>query len=290
MPNFQTQIALTAGFRVKIKNCINHMTTILITNDDGISSPGIKAAVEAANAFGKIYVVAPTSQQTGAGRGIFGDKDLPLTPAEFEINGSCVEAYHCDCSPALIVRHSIRTIFKDSKPDLVISGINYGENLGFNITHSGTVGAALEGASFGIPGIAISKQTDIASHHKYTNQDWSVSVHFLRMFIAAILGSKLPFDVDVLKIDIPNDSTVSTEWKITNLAKNVYYFSEIDNPSLSSRLGDGKTTIKVDEKALNKNSDIYAFYIQKIISVTPISLDMTSRVSFEELNEILMKT
>ena len=265
------------------------MTKILITNDDGINSPGIKAAAEAASALGKVCVVAPTNQQTGAGRSIFGNKDLSLTPAQLEMNGSCVEAYHCDCSPALIVRHSIKTIFKDAKPDLVVSGINYGENLGFNITNSGTVGAALEGASFGIPGIAISKQTDISSHHKYTDQDWSVSVHFLRKFIAAILDSKLPFDVDVLKIDIPDDSTESTDWKFTSLAKNVYYVSEIENPSLNSRLGEGKTTIKVDEKTLNKNSDIYAFYVQKIISVTPISLDMTSRTSFDELNEILMK-
>jgi 5'-nucleotidase len=266
------------------------MTTILITNDDGIESPGIKAAVEAADAFGKIFVVAPTSQQTGTGRSLVGDKDLSLTPTEFEANGSKVEAYHCNCSPALIVRHSLRTIFKDAKPDLVISGINYGENLGFNITNSGTVGAALEGASFGIPGIAISKQTDIASHHRYTNQDWSVSAHFLRKFISAILGATLPFDVDVLKIDVPNESTVDTDWKVTNLAKNIYYFSEVDNPSLNTKLGEGKTTIKVDENSLNKDSDIYAFYIQKIISVTPISLDMTSRVNFDELNEMLMKT
>ena len=262
------------------------MTTILITNDDGIKSPGIKAAVEAASIFGKVCVAAPTNQQTGAGRGIFGNKDLPLTPAQFEMNGSRIEAYHCDCSPALIVRHSMKTLFKDSRPDLVISGINYGENLGFNITNSGTVGAALEGASFGIPGIAISKQTDISSHHKYTKQDWSVSIHFLRKFIAAILASKLPLDVDVLKIDIPDGSTVSTDWRFTSLAKNVYYNSEIENPSLNSRLGDGKTTIRVDEKNLNKDSDIYAFYIQKMISVTPISLDMTSRVSFDELNDV----
>jgi len=266
------------------------VTTILITNDDGINSPGIRAAAEAASTFGKVCVVAPTNQQTGAGRGIFGNRDLSLTPAQFEMNGSRVEAYHCDCSPALIVRHSIRTIFKEAKPDLVISGINYGENLGFNITNSGTVGAALEGASFGIPGIAISKQTEISSHHQYTEQDWSVSVHFLRKFIAATLESKLPFDVDVLKIDIPNDSTESTDWKITNLAKNVYYFSEIDNPSLNSRLGESKTTIRVDEETLDKNSDIYAFYVQKVVSVTPISLDMTSRVNLDELKEALLKS
>ena len=103
------------------------------------------------------------------------------------------------------------------------------------------------------------------------------------------MDSKLPFDVDVLKIDVPHDSTESTDWKLTSLAKNVYYFNEIENPSLNSRLGEGKTTIKVDEKTIDKNSDIYAFYVQKVISVTPISLDMTSRTSFDELNDILMK-
>ena len=264
-----------------------HMTTILLTNDDGINSPGLRAAAEAVSFLGTIIIIAPSSQQTGTGRGLFGDKDLCLVQTEYSVNNKNVEAYHCNCSPALIVRHSLRTILKNSKPDLIISGINYGENLGFNITSSGTVGAALEGASFGVPGIAISKQTDISTHHSYSKQDWTASTHFLKKFSKSILVSGLPADVDLLKIDIPNDASISTEWRLTTLARSPYYSKEIEKPSLKSKLGDGKTVIKVDQATLNKDSDIYAIFKKRIVSVTPISLDLTSRVKFAELKEKL---
>jgi 5'-nucleotidase len=195
------------------------MTTLLITNDDGIHSPGLRAAAEAVSSLGTLLIIAPSSQQTGTGRGLFGDKNLCLLPIEYRVNNKNVEAYHCDCSPALIIRHSLRTLLKDAKPNLIISGINYGENLGFNITSSGTVGAALEGASFGVPGIAISQQTDVASHHIYSEQDWTASMHFLTQFSKSILASGLPADVDLLKIDIPDVASTSTEWRLTTLAR-----------------------------------------------------------------------
>lgn len=263
------------------------MATILITNDDGINSPGLLAAAEAVSSLGKIIVIAPSSQQTGMGRALSGGKGLCLLPVEYIVDNKKIEAYHCNCSPALIVRHSLKTILKNSKPDLIISGINYGENLGFNITSSGTIGAALEGASFGIPGIAISKQTDISTHHSYTEQDWAASIYFLEKFSKSILGSGLPDDVDLLKIDIPDDASTLTKWQITTLAKSVYYFKEIVNPSLKSKLGDGNTVIKVDESTMNQNSDIHAIFKKRIVSVTPISLDLTSRVDFQDLREKL---
>ncbi len=263
------------------------MSTILITNDDGINSPGLRAAAEAASSLGRVIVIAPSSQQTGTGRGLFGEKDLCLLPTDYRVNNTNIEAYHCNCSPALIVRHSLRTILIDSQPDLIVSGINYGENLGFNITSSGTIGAALEGASFGIPGIAISKQTDISSHHTYTEQDWAASIYFLKKFSLAILGSGLPFDVDILKIDVPSDASTSTEWQLTTLARSAYYFKEIEKPSLDCKLGDGITVINVDESILDDASDINAIHKERIVSVTPISLDLTSRIEFQKLKEVL---
>lgn len=263
------------------------MSTILVTNDDGIDSPGLKAAVEAVSSLGTIIVLAPSIQQTATGRGLFGDKELCLESTEFKVKGDIVEAYHCNCSPALIVRHGFRTILKDSKPDLLVSGINYGENLGTNITSSGTVGAALEGASFGVPGIAISKQTDVFSHLKYTDQDWSASIYFLRKFARIMLDSVLPSDVDLLKIDVPEDASPSTNWELTRLARGGYYSKEIDNPTLRSKLGEGQTTIKVDEDNLDELSDIYAIAKKRIVSVTPVSLDLTSRADFKELHKRL---
>jgi 5'/3'-nucleotidase len=256
---------------------------ILITNDDGIESPGLRAAVEAVIALGTVTVVAPTYQQTGTGRGVTGDKQATLVPVDFKVNGTTVQAFHGDCSPALIVRHSMRTIFHEKKPDLLISGINYGENLGINITASGTVGAAIEGASLGIPGIAISKQTDVESHHSYTAQDWSASVYFLHKFAKSLLQNTLPPDVDMLKIDVPGDASHSTKCKFTKLAKTGYYYKEIDGHSLLQRFGDGKTIIKVDREKQVPESDIHALAIDKVVSVTPLSIDFTSRVNLSEL-------
>lgn len=258
---------------------------ILITNDDGIQSPGLKAAVEAVLNLGEITVIAPTDQQTGTGRGLTGNKQSRLLPVEYTVNGVIIRAFHCDCSPALIVRHSLMTVFNAAKPDLVISGINYGENLGASVTCSGTVGAALEAASVGIPSIAISKQTDIASHQKYTEQDWSTTAYFLQHFAKLLLSTKMMQDVDVLKIDVPTSATSDTAWKFTKLARAGYYTKEIENPNLECQLNDGNTVIKVDGKKLTPDTDIHTFAIQKLISVTLLSIDISSRVNFNDLQD-----
>ena len=256
---------------------------ILITNDDGIGSPGLKAAVEAVISLGEITVVAPSTQQTATGRGMTGNKESSLFPVEYTVDGKNIKAFHCDCSPALIVRHSLMTVFRGEKPDLVISGINYGENLGANVTSSGTVGAALEAACKGIPSIAVSKQTDIASHLKYTEQNWSTTAYFLKHFSELLLTTELMYDVDVLKIDVPASATPDTAWKFTKLARAGYYFKEIETPDLESKLNAGNTVIKIDESKLSPDTDIHTFAIQNLISVTPLSIDISSRVNFDDL-------
>lgn len=259
---------------------------ILITNDDGIGSPGLRAAVAAVVDLGEIFVIAPTHQQTGTGRGLTGDKESTLQSVQYTVNGSDLQAYHCNCSPALLVRHSLKTIFSEEKPDLLISGINYGENLGSSITCSGTVGAALEAASIGIPSIAISKQTDVESHHKYTEQDWETTAHFLKYFSNILLNRKLLKDVDALKIDVPGTATKKTEWKLTKVAKCGYYFREYENPSKDSQLNEGEVKILINEDELEMDSDIHTFALQKLVSVAPLIVDLSSRVGFAELRNL----
>ncbi len=260
---------------------------ILITNDDGIESPGLRAAVESVLNIGTVTVVAPSHQQTGTGRGLIGDRQSSLKRIDYQVNGSAIRAYHCDCSPALIVSHSLKTIFKENKLDLLVSGINYGENLGINITHSGTIGAALEASSYGIPSIAISKQTDIDSHHKYTDQDWTAAVYFLNRFAMTLLKGKLHADVNVLKIDVPSDATPLTKWKITKLAKVGYYSRIIENATAHSKICDGKTIINIDKENLDPKTDIYAFAIDNLVSITPLSVDLTSRIKASDLQGLL---
>lgn len=259
---------------------------ILITNDDGIASPGLKAAVEAVMNIGEVTVVAPSSQQTGAGRGLTGNQQEKLVPVDYQVNGTSIAAYHCECSPALIVRHGLRTLFQTAYPDLLISGINYGENLGASITCSGTVGAALEAASFGVPSIAVSKQTEVASHRTFTEQDWSATAYFLHHFSKILIQNKANNDVDVLKIDVPSGATSSTAWKMTKLARSGYYTREIEDPGPETRLNEGRTVIKFNENTLDPDTDIHAFAVQKIVSVTPLSIDLTSRVCLSGLEDV----
>ena len=256
---------------------------ILLTNDDGIESPGLKAAIEAVMGVGTPTVIAPSYQQTGAGRGLTGDKQAHLKAADFTIRGTRIRAFHGDASPALVVRHCLKTIFRDSKPDLLVSGINYGENLGFNITCSGTVGAALEASSFGVPAIALSLQTCVDYHHSYVEQDWSTAAHFLQKFSTLLLEKRLPPDVDLLKIDIPENALPSTPWRTTRLARSFYYYRDIPEPGPMSSFGAGRTVVKPDLESLDHDTDIYALAVDKVISVTPLSLDLTSRVSLSEL-------
>ncbi|PIE64204.1 MAG: 5'/3'-nucleotidase SurE [Desulfobacterales bacterium] len=261
--------------------------TILVTNDDGIHSPGLKAAAEAVQPMGKLIIAAPRRQQTGMGRSLTGNRDARLEPVDYQVNGYSITAFHCECSPALVVRHSLKTIFADNMPDLLISGINYGENLGFNITCSGTVGAALEAASFGIPAIAISKQTEIESHYSHNLQDWSAASSFLAHFSRLMLTKRMPQDVDVLKIDIPMDATPNTPWKLTKLARVPYFSRVLDAPTADTKIGDGRTEIRIDPDKLEKDTDIHTVAVDNLVSITPLSTDISSRVRFSELLAVL---
>ena len=260
---------------------------IAITNDDGIDSPGLRAAVETVADLGRITIVAPTDQQTATGRGLTGNKQSRLERISYPGSAADVEAYHCPCSPAQVVRHAMFTLFRTDKPDILISGINYGENLGNMISCSGTVGAALEASSHGVAALAVSKQTDIASHHSYTSQNWRAAAHFLRKFTKLVLDRALPDDVDLLKIDVPDGANEETSWKMTRLSRSSYYSKDLNNSSIDTRVCDLKTRIRVVEEELESDSDIFALAVEKQVAVTPLSLDFTSRVDLGSLRDAL---
>jgi len=260
---------------------------IFITNDDGIASPGLHAAVDAVLDLGTVLVVAPSSQQTAAGRSCIGNGEASLKPVNLERGGRRVEAYHCPCTPAQVVRHGLQVRCAARRPDLLISGINYGENVGNCVTISGTIGAALEGASHGIPALAVSLETDTASHLNHTAQDWRTAGHFLRRFARRVLDGRLPFDVDVLKVDIPDSATPETPWRLTRQSRQGYFTTFLEQPLPDSRLRDAVLRIAVDERTLERDSDIYALKVDRVVAVTPLSLDLTSRAEPASLRDLL---
>lgn len=260
---------------------------IFLTNDDGIHSPGLRAAVQAVMHLGEVVVVAPSNQQTGMGRGFTGNMDASLAPVKYEINGQSIQAFHYEGSPALVVHHGLNVLFPQKMPDLIVSGINYGENLGTNVTASGTVGAALEGASRGIVSIAISLQTEKGAYFHYSDRDWDVASHFLTTFAKPLLKHTLPFDVDLLKIDVPHDATLETPWRLTCLSRQPYYTSFLEAPSLASTPRDAIFDIHLIQDILEPESDIYALVVDQVVSVTPLSLNCTSRADFGAIHSVL---
>ena len=128
----------------------------LIVNDDGIDAPGIRTLAEAAAQRGEVWVVAPEGQCSAMSQKITLGQDLLVCPRTFP---GAAQAYSISGSPADCVRVGLRYLMEE-RPDYVLSGINYGWNMAYDIAYSGTVGAALEGVMNGVPSIAVSNQQD----------------------------------------------------------------------------------------------------------------------------------
>ena len=109
------------------------------------------------------------------------------------------------------------------------------------------------------------------------------------MFVKKMLTGTLLPDVDVLKIDVPDNATRQTEWKLTTLSRTAYYIRIIENPGVDSRICDFETLINIDSDKLEEGSDIHAMAVERVVSVTPLSIDLTSRVDFSDLQSILSR-
>lgn len=240
-----------------------------------MDSPGIAAAIESALPFGNVSVIAPTSQKTAYGRSLVGSPGECIRQKDLVIGGTAVTAHYIDCSPALAVKHALNTVYKDNRFDLAISGINYGENIGTDITMSGTLGAAFEFAAAGIPAIAISRQTDVHSHHNYGDFDWGASRHFLALFIEAFAQAGSFQNFDILKIDVPHNAHKNTEWKITRLLRKPYYEKFIPGGDVNSCLGDGRLRIN-DGIDREPGTDAHTLLFEDKVSVVPLTIDFTA--------------
>lgn len=127
---------------------------ILVTNDDGITAPGIRALIEVMNQLGDVFVVAPDSPQSGMGHAITVNNTIFCDPVVIDEEEPQRE-FSCSGTPADCVKLAMQTIL-DRKPDLCVSGINHGSNSSINVIYSGTMSAAVEAGTNGIPSIGFS--------------------------------------------------------------------------------------------------------------------------------------
>lgn len=262
---------------------------ILLTNDDGIRSPGLWAAASELAKIGYVTVAAPREQSTGMGRSLPSTSDGIIRKEQVQVNGQEWSVYAVGGSPAQAVLHGILEIVPH-KPDLVVSGINYGENVGLGITISGTVGAAMEAASLGFPSMAVSLETDAHFHLSHSDEiDFTTAGYFTAYFAKMILDNH-PFEnVDMLKVEVPRHATPKTGWEVSRLSRLRYY-----EPVPSKRASwdvPGPIGYRHDKNLeLEQNdTDVYVLRKKKMVAVTPLNLDMTARVNFDEFKKRLQK-
>jgi 5'-nucleotidase len=259
---------------------------ILLTNDDGIRSPGLWAAAEALSDLGYVTVCAPRDQSSGMGRSLPATSDGSIQPETLSVRGKEWTVYAVGGSPAQAVLHGVLEIMPQ-RPDLVVSGINYGENVALGITSSGTVGAAMEGAGLGIPALAISLETSTDHHMSYSTEvDFSAAAHFTVLFARQLLEAKSFSGIDLLKVDVPSDAAPQTPWQVTRLSRQNYYIS---TPPPARPWGQPGRVGYYEGANLDcePDSDVYVLRVARRVAVTPLSLDMTARVDFADLDRLL---
>jgi 5'-nucleotidase len=166
---------------------------ILVTNDDGITAPGIRALIDVMNTIGDVVVVAPDSPQSGMGHAITLDSTLYCT--EITVDKGPQKEYQCSGTPADCVKLAVNELLS-RKPDLCVSGINHGSNSSINVIYSGTMSAAIEAGIEGVPAIGFS----------LLDYRWTADFEPLKPFIEKItrnaLKNSIPSDV-VLNVNFP---------------------------------------------------------------------------------------
>jgi len=265
----------------------NQKPQILLTNDDGILSPGLWAAAASLSKLGFVTVTAPRDQCSGMGRSLPSTSDGIIEEKQVEVNGQEWTVYSVGGSPAQTVLYGILDVMK-RKPDLVVSGINYGENVASGVTISGTVGAALEGAALGIPSLAVSLEAAPEFHLTYSEEvSFLVAAEFTYRFAEMLLQKKFPADVDVLKVDVPSDASVETPWQLTRVSRQRYYETiaserhSLGEPGLLRYREAGQLDTE------REDTDVFALRKLRIVSVSPLSLDLSSRVDLSELEKTM---
>jgi 5'-nucleotidase len=250
---------------------------ILVTNDDGIDSPGIFALVHALKGLGKVVVAAPDRQQSAVGHALTVSK--PLRAINFHRNGEMF-GYAINGTPSDSVKLAVSTLL-DKKPDLVVSGINHGQNTSINILYSGTVSAATEGMLIGIPSIAVS----LASYS--LSADCSVAADISVEIAKKVLKNGLPKGT-LLNINIPAlPKNKIKGMKITRQSDslwNDHYEKRVDPFGRDYYWFSGEYKV-VDKNIETDDAALLAGYV----SITPIQFKFTNNDAITKLRYLEKK-
>ncbi|MBS1764736.1 MAG: 5'/3'-nucleotidase SurE [Bacteroidetes bacterium] len=248
--------------------------TILVINDDGISSRGIRALIEAMQEIGHVTVVAPDSPQSGMGHAITIHNPLRLDRVDI-FKG--VDAWQCSGTPVDCVKLAVNKIL-NRKPDICVSGINHGSNSSINVIYSGTMSAAMEGAIEGIPSIGFS----LVNYN--LDADLTAAKHYAGVITRTVLKG-VHWRELLLNVNIPNLSLKEMKGiKICRqaMAKWKEEFEEREDPSRQKYFW---LTGKFINPDLGEDTDEWAL-ANGYVSVVPVEFDFTAHHAIPRLNKL----
>lgn len=249
---------------------------ILVTNDDGITAPGIRALVEVAKELGEVVIVAPDAPQSGMGHAITISKPIRLHPNERVFEG--MESYECSGTPVDCVKLAKHVILKDRTPAICLSGINHGSNASINIIYSGTLSAAMEASLEGIPSIGFS-----LLDYSY-DADFEACKPYVKQLIEWVLTNGLE-EGSLLNVNIPDlpyDEIAGIRVCRQADARWIEEFTEAEDPRgqkyywLTGRFSN-------NDKA--NDTDIWALE-NKYIAVVPSMHDLTNYSALKTLKRV----
>lgn len=245
---------------------------ILVTNDDGIVAPGIKALISVMKTIGDVVVVAPDSPQSAMGHAITINSTLHID--KINLDDEVLAAYSCSGTPVDCVKLGVHEILK-RKPDICVSGINHGSNSSINVIYSGTMSAAVEAGIEGVPAIGFS----LLDYN--WNADFEAVKDFVKTITLQVLQNGLPKGV-VLNVNFPKRKKEDIQGiKICRQAKAswVEEFDKRTNPQ-------GKEYYWLTGQFINEDSgddtDEWAL-ANGYVSVVPVQFDLTAHYAINEL-------
>ncbi len=228
---------------------------ILISNDDGIFSEGIKALAEALSSLGQVIVVAPDREQSASAHALTLNRPLRIRRVQ-------EHWYTVDGTPTDCVNLGVQGLLKEEPPDLVVSGINFGVNLGDDVTYSGTVSAALEANLLGLPAVAFSQE--IAEGYSFDD-----AARVAERFLSTLLREPLPQDL-LLNVNIPVGAPKGVRW--TRLSRRHYRQTVVEKRDPKGRK---YYWIAGTPEWEERQDTDYAALSAGWVAVTPLHIDLT---------------
>jgi len=252
---------------------------VLVSNDDGIESPGLEAiaAVIAADPAYRVTVVAPTHQQSVSGHGLITRTEVKVV--EHEAVAGCL-SWSVDATPATVARVALTALLAGDPPDLVVSGINRGENDGLGAWTSGTIAVAREGAYAGIPALAVSLQLNWSD----PQPDFQAAARWAKPVVDAVRDNGLPPGV-YLNINVPVDTAMIRGYRVARMSLDLseearYVLARADSDGARWFLSRWKPP-----KETTAGGDTHAL-LGGWVTIAPLGLDQTAESAFPLLQQL----